>query len=146
MTRKKRAGLWAPAFKVLSGSAVATAFGIRLGWKFAVITEVIVLLATVVLYLMGLDDTDTGAILANRVDERQTLIRLRATRLSALVSIVATIVAFVIAVALKASYWPFMLLYFLAVVSYFVGLGVYGGDNEEDAGAPNEQEGHRVTS
>jgi hypothetical protein len=131
MTRWKHARLWTLAFPVLSGSAIATAFGIRLGWKFAVITEVVVLMMVGILYLRSGEDTDTGAILGNRADERQTLIRLKATRLSLVVALCTTIGAFVIAVAVKAAYWPFEVLYFTIVVSYFTGLRVYGADRDE---------------
>jgi hypothetical protein len=146
MTRRKHARLWTLAVPVLSGSAIATAFGIRLGWKFAVITEAVVLMVAGILYLRAGEDTDTGAILGNRADERQTLIRLKATRLSLLVGLVAIIVAFVIAIAVKATYWPFEVLYFTVVISYFVGLQVYGADRDEADTSTVEQEDARAAS
>jgi NADH:ubiquinone oxidoreductase subunit 2 (subunit N) len=145
MNRKKRAGLWTAAFKLLSGSAVATAFGIRLGWKFAVITEVVVLLVIVIIWLFAAEDTDTGAIMGQRPNERQRLIALRASRLAHIVALCATIVAFVIAVAVNAVYWPFAALYWILVLSYVIGLRIYGV--HEDAGAGEAaQEDARATS
>jgi hypothetical protein len=145
MTRRKHVGLSMGAFRLLSGSAAATAFGIRLGWKFAVITEVVVLVAVGIVYLTGKEDTDAGAILGNRADERQSLVMLRASRLAHIVALVATIVAFVIAVAVRAAYWPFLVLYGVLVVAYLVGLHVYGA-HDVAAAANAEQEDASVSS
>jgi hypothetical protein len=145
MTRNRHARLARPAFAMLSGSAIATAFGIRLGWKFAVITEAVTLMAAFVLYLLGGEDTDTGAILGNRADERQELVTLRASRLCSLVAVCSLVVAFVIAVALKKTYWPFEVLYLVTVISYCVGLGVYGA-KERSGAAEADREDRRVAS
>ena len=145
MNRNASARLARPAFAVLSGSAIATAFGIRLGWKFAVITEAVTLLAAVVLYLLGEDDTDTGAILGNRADERQEQVKQRAARLCSLVAVCSLVAAFVIAVALKKTYWPFAVLYLVTVIAYCVGLGLYSAKDQSGA-ADADREEHRVAS
>jgi|HubBroStandDraft_1064217.scaffolds.fasta_scaffold236260_2 hypothetical protein len=145
MTRSRRARLARPAFSVFSGSAIATAFGIRLGWKFAVIAEAVTLMAAAVLYLVGKDDTDAGAILSNRADERQRLVNLRAGRLASLVAACSLVVAFVIAVALKKTYWPFEVLYLVTVIAYCAGLGLYGAQDAVGT-ADADREERRVAS
>jgi hypothetical protein len=144
MTRRKHPSLWTPAFAVLTGSAVAAAFGIRQGWTYGVIAEIVALLLATALYFSGGQDTDAGAILAHRADERQQLVRLKASRLTAAVAVFATVVAFVIAVAVKAAFWPFEVIYLVTCVSYLVGLGLYGAKPEEADAEDNDYESHQV--
>jgi hypothetical protein len=146
MTRRPHRSLWSPTIAATTGSAIAVAFGIRHGWHSAVICEVVVLMTAGLLYLRGAEDTDTGAILGFRADERQQTVKLKAMRLAAVTAIYALAVAFVIAVALKVTYWPYAVLYLVTAASYFVGLGVYGQDREGAQAAAAASEDVRAGS
>lgn len=132
MTRTKHARLWVPLMAGVTGTAISLSVGLgRHTWQAIVIGEVVTVLAVVVLVFVGTQDTDMGALLGHRTDERQALIRLKAARVSAVVAVVASVVACVVAAAAGSVYWPFEVIYLAAGLSYLIGLRFYGADRDE---------------
>ena len=140
MTRMRRHGLWNPVLAGVGGSAISLAVGLGHGkWEAIVIGEVVTAIAVVVFYLAGRHDSDVGAVLARRADERQVLIRMKASRVSAVVGVLASVVACVIAAAMDATYWPFEVIYIAIGASYLISLAIYGAaPGSDDAVTGNE--------
>jgi hypothetical protein len=126
MSRKNYRRLRVPASSLLLGTAVALAVGLGWNWSGAIFSEMVTLCAVTIVYLAGGSDSDTGAVLGDRPDERQELIRLKAANLAMIVALVAVVGACIIAAAVKAAFWPFEVLVVIIGVSYLVGLGIYG--------------------
>jgi hypothetical protein len=126
MTRIRNTRLQTPAAAVLAGAGIACAFGIRQDWSSAIIAAAVTLCLAGALYFIGGQDTDLGAVLGQRDDERQQLVALRAAQLSLIGVFYALVAACVIAAAVKHAFWPFEILVDITGVSYLIGLAVYG--------------------
>jgi membrane protein YqaA with SNARE-associated domain len=127
MTRKIHRSTWAPMFALIAGSAIAISVGAgEHRWKFLLIAEIVTVLGAAVLYLIGRGDSDVADVAGGRADERQKLIALKASRLSQLVGLGATLLACVIAAASKKSFWPYEVLFVVIGLSYWAGIGIYG--------------------
>lgn len=135
MTRRSRRRLWTPAVAGIGGSAISLAVGLgQHNWAATVIGEAVTAIAVVFIYLTAKKDSDLGAVLGLRADERQELIRLKASRVSAVVGVAGSVIACVIAAAINAAYWPFEALYIASGAAYLVSIRVYGAREEVDAG------------
>lgn len=140
----KNPRLWTPLAAGVLGSAISLSVGLGQGkWAAIVIGEVATAMAVLILYFLGAQDTDVGAVFGHRADERQQLVRLKAARLSTVVAVLAMVIACVIAAAIDAAYWPFELLYIVTGAAYIAGLRVYGAHRD---GAGSKHEEQRVTS
>ncbi len=127
MTRIRLSGPWTPVFAGVGGSAISLAVGLGQGkWEPIVIGEVVTAMAVIALCFVGAQDTDVGAVLARRADERQVIIRMKASRVAAVVGVLASVVACVIAAARNGTYWPFEVIYIAMGVSYLVSIAIYG--------------------
>jgi hypothetical protein len=143
MTRNRRHGLWTPVLAGFGGSAISLAIGFGHGkWEAIVIGEVVTAVAVVVLYFASAQDSDVGAVLGHRADERQVLVRLKASRVSAVVGVLAAIVACVIAGSIDTTYWPFEVIYIVMGASYLIGLGIYGAASEGDGAVTGNEADH----
>jgi hypothetical protein len=133
---KTNSRLWTPVIAGIGGTAISLAVGLGQGkWLPLVIGEATTALAVVVLYLLAGSDSDLGAVFAHRADERQQLVRLKASRVSALVAVIGAVVACVIAAAMNATYWPYEVLYIVPGLTYVMGVRIYGArDGAEDPG------------
>ena len=144
MTQRKRHRLWTPMLAGVGGTAISLAVGLgHHYWGAIVIGEAVTVIAVVILYVASANDSDVGAVLGHRADERQVLVRLKASRVSAVVGVVTSVVACVIAAAMDATYWPFEVIYIAIGVSYLLGIAIYGAGSESDA-AMNDGEAHCV--
>lgn len=115
-----------PVLFLLLGSAVGVILGITLGWQPLIGGEVFVVAVAAGYYLWGGKDSDMGAIAASRpLDERQLLRRLKVQALVGRVMSLACVVAFTVALAAKATYWPFEILLLLVGVTFFGGWAYY---------------------
>ena len=77
-------------------------------------------------------------MIGSRADERQASVQMRVTALQGKVMTAAAIGAFLIAVVLKATIWPFAVFVAIAGISGLVGWAIYreNGDGQDDgAGA-----------
>jgi hypothetical protein len=136
MTRRKHARLSLPARAVFCGSLIAFSMGIGWSWWSALVSELLALGYAVSLFVTGARDTDIGAVIGRRADERQKLVTLSAARVAVVVALACMIVACVVAGALKdrTVFWSFDLLTVITTIAYFVGLRIYGVDPQADAG------------
>jgi len=138
MIRKNHA-LLTPAIAVGTGSTVAVAAGIHQGWGYALAVEAVVVGWAAMLYGIAQEDSDMGAVLGQRDDERQQLVALKAARFSHLVVGFSLCAACLIAAAENAAIWPFEVLAAILGVAYLVGLRIYGirdeAPNPDEAGA-----------
>jgi uncharacterized membrane protein len=127
--------LGTPVIAGSGGTAISLAVGLGQGkWLAFVIGEVTTVVAVVALYLLARSDSDVGAVFGHRADERQELVRLKASRVTALVAVIGSVVACVIAAAMDATYWPFEVLYILPGLAYLISVRVYGArDGAESA-------------
>jgi uncharacterized membrane protein len=127
--------LWTPVIAGIGGTAISLAVGLGQGkWLPIVIGESATAIAVVILYLLARSDSDLAAVVGHRADERQELVRLKASRVTALVAVIGSVVACVIAAAMDATYWPFEVLYILPGLAYLISVQVYGArDGAENA-------------
>lgn len=140
MTRSRYRLLWAPVIAGVAGSAISLAVGLgRDNWAAVLIGEAATAITVVVLYVVVRGDSDLGAVLGHSTDERQDLVRLKASRVSTLVAVTASVVACVVAAAMNDTYWPFEVIYLVTGAAYLVSLKVYGaGDDANPADAEDE--------
>jgi hypothetical protein len=140
MTRPRRIQWWIPLTVLIVGSAISLSIGLgQRSWAAFIIGESITVVVTVIRMLVSASGSDFGAVLGNRVDERQALIRLKASRVCAIVATGGAIVACVATAAAHETYWPYEVIYLVAAFSYLISLSVYGADREVPE-APNLHE------
>lgn len=131
MTQRRHPQLWAPLATGVIGTAISCSVGLgQHHWEVIVIGEMVTVLVVGLLSVVGAQDSDVGAVLGHRADERQELVRLRAARVSAIVAVGGSIIACVVTAAVSAVYWPFEVIYLAAGLSYLIGIRVYGADRE----------------
>lgn len=140
MTRRRRIQWWLPLTVLVVGSAISLSIGLgQRSWAAFIIGETITVVVTVVRTLVSAGGSDFSAVLGNRVDERQALIRLKASRVCAIVATGGAIVGCVATAAAHQTYWPYEVIYLVAALSYLISLSVYGADRDIPE-APNRHE------
>jgi hypothetical protein len=127
MNRKLPTRLRAPLRIVLGGAVVAALNLAAFGWAAGpvLLLVLVVALAAVGYYVWGGRDSDTGALVRGQVDERQAYYRLRVQALVGRVMTAAAVVAYLVAVPLRASLWPFAVALALPVLTMGIGWAVY---------------------
>lgn len=127
MTKSRYGRLWVPLIAGIGGTAISVSVGLGQGhWEAIPIGEVVTLLVVLFLFGAGAQDSDVGAVLAHRADERQELVRLQASRVSAVVAVTGSVVACVVAASLGTVYWPYEAIYVAAGVAYLISVRLYG--------------------
>jgi hypothetical protein len=111
---------------IIFGTGLAAAVAAAQGWEDAIPVAVIAVAGAVGYYVWGGRDSDTGAMFGQRVDERQSLLRMRAQALAAVAVAVTGVVGYMVAVALKDPVWPFVLFLGVESVVFIAGLVIYG--------------------
>lgn len=125
MIRTRNRRLVIPAVTVALGSAMAVGAWIGSGWGAALSIEIVTVGGAVAYFVLGGRDTDVGAMLGARPDERQTSIGMRSTALTGLVLILVAVGGLVITMALRRPAWPFLLFSVVGGITYLAGLVVY---------------------
>jgi hypothetical protein len=139
MTRLIPPRLRAPAGLAVGGTVIAAALLASQGWAAAIPVEVVFVALATGYYVWGGKDTDLGAVIGSRADERQASMQMRVTALQGKVMTAAAIVAFLSAVAIKATIWPFAVFVALAGISGLAGWAIYREhDDGQDDGAGAE--------
>jgi len=123
ITRHPR--LLAPAVTVALGSAIAFGAWIGNGWGAAVGIELLTLIGACGYFVLGGRDSDIGALLGSKPDERQASIGMRATALTGNVMVLVAIGGVVVALAVGSSAWPFFLFCLVGAATFLIGLFVY---------------------
>ncbi len=125
MISTKHPRLVVPAVMAALGTVVALASWIGTGWGAGAAVELVTIVATIGYLVLGGRDTDVGALLGSRPDERQASVGLRATALAGLVLGVVALAGLVIAAAVGRTVWPFALFCLVGGVSFAVGVLIY---------------------
>jgi hypothetical protein len=128
MMRFLRPRLRVPVAVAVVGTAANAAVVVSQGWTTAIYVEIPWLALAVGYYVWGGKDTDVGAVIGSRADERQASLEMKVTALQGKVMTAAAVVAFLIAVAVKATIWPFAIFVVLAGLSGFAGWAIYRQD------------------
>jgi hypothetical protein len=114
-----------PITMAILGTAIAIASGVSSGWTAALIVEAFVVVCTIGFYVLGGRDSDLGADIGSRADERQATIQLRASALTVSVTALVAVIGFVIQTARGANTSSFALFACVIAVTYLVGFVIY---------------------
>jgi hypothetical protein len=144
MMRFIRPRLRKPLRNALAGTVFAAAWALRGGnaWQLSIVAEVTVLVSAITMYVRAGEDNDGGALAGSRADERQKLLSLRSQALAAKLAAIAAFIGLTIAVAVKATWWPFLVILAVAGFGYLLGLSNYGVGEEVPGDDAND--GHQV--
>ena len=124
-----------PVGIAFAGTLLAAAWAVRGGptWILSIVIEVSVLVRAIGLYVWGGEDSDEGAIVGSRADERQQLIAVRSWALAGKAAMLAAFLGATVAVAVKAGWWwPFLVIFAVMGLGYLFGLRTYGSGGDED--------------
>lgn len=145
MMKVIRPRLRKPLLRGIAGLGLAGAWAIGGGhgrWL-AIVIAIVALGNAVGWYIWAGDDSDDGALLGSRADERQKLVGQKARALAGVVAMAAAYTGLVITLAVKiADAWPFAALCVVTGLAYLLGLSSYGSgepDPEDDADAGHEE-------
>jgi hypothetical protein len=130
-----RPRLRVPVAVAILGTAATTAVVVSQGWTTGLYVEIAWVVLAVGYYVWGGKDSDVGAVIGSRADERQASLEMKVTALQGKVMAAAAVVAFLIAVAVKATIWPFAAFVGLAGLSGFAGWVIY---REHDDGQESD--------
>jgi hypothetical protein len=143
MKRLIRPRLRAPAQVAVIGLAGAAAIVAGYGWGNAIPFAVLAVALAIGVYVWGGRDTDRGALIGSRPDERQASLQMKVTALQGKVMTLAAAVAYLVAIAVRArSLWPFALFVIIGGVSGLIGWVIYRDDGPgqvDDADAGHEE-------
>jgi hypothetical protein len=126
MKSAKHGRLTAPAMMIVGGTGFTAATAAAYGWVAAIPVAALAVVGAIGYYIWGGRDSDTGAMLGQRVDERQSLLRTRAQALGGVAGACAGVVGYVVAIAIKDPVWPFALILGVQVIAFSAGLAIYG--------------------
>jgi len=126
MKSAKHGRLTASAITILGGAGFTAATAAAQGWEAAAPIAALAVIAAIGYYVWGGRDSDLGAMLGRRLDERQILIRARAQSLAGVAGVTAGLVGYMVAVALKDPVWPFVLILGVEAITFIAGLTIYG--------------------
>jgi hypothetical protein len=125
--------------RMLVGGSVITVIGVIInGWVAAAFLIPFVVIFTVWYYVLGGGDSDLAAVVLGQGDERQAYRRLRMQALMGRVLSLAVGVISIVAVAVKATLWPVLLLVGLLPVTLLAGWVLY----REHPDGREQQVGH----
>ncbi len=114
-----------PATMAVGGSAIAAASLVGNGWKSGLLVEIVTVAATIGYYVIGGRDTDIGAVMGSRPDERQATIGMRSAALTGNVLSWVAVGGFVVVTATGGELWPFALFCGVGGLTFVTGLMVY---------------------
>jgi hypothetical protein len=107
------------------GTAVAIGSLVGSGWLAALAVETVTIVATVGYYLWGARESDFGALIGSRPDERQASVGLRASALAGVVMSYVAVIGFVIETARGGDVWPFALFCGASAVTFLAGVVLF---------------------
>ncbi len=128
-----------PVMVVTGGTAFAIAIVIGQGWGNAIPFEAVILALAVASYVWGGRDTDRGALIGSRADERQASLQMKVTAFQGKVMTAAAAAAYLYAIAVDARpLWPFIFFIAVSAVSGSLGWGIYRERHAEADGPDPE--------
>jgi hypothetical protein len=111
---------------MLVGGSVITVIGVIVnGWMAAAFLIPFVIICTAGYYVLGGGDSDLAAVFLGQGDERQSYRRLRMQALVGRVLSLAVAVISIVAVAVKATLWPVLVLVGLLPLTILAGWVIY---------------------
>lgn len=122
-----------PARDAFLGAVFAAAWIVRGGptWWFAILTAICVAVRVGTVYVRGGQDSDAGALLGSRPDERVRQATLKSRALAANFALVASFVGLTAGIAAKADWWwPFLVIGAVTGFGYLLGLSNNGFGEE----------------
>jgi MFS family permease len=125
MKRSRSLRLRTPMVMIVCGTGLTVGVGLGQGWVAAIPVAVVVVAAAIGYYIVGGRDTDAGAMIGSRADERQNELRTRAQALAGVAGIVTALIGTMVAAALKDPTWPFALFAGVESVTFVAGLAIY---------------------
>jgi hypothetical protein len=125
MRRLSHGRLRVPTGMLILGTGLAAAVLAGQGWHNAILVEVVTAIAAVGYFLLGGLNSDVGAIYGSSGDERQQLVRQRAQALTAVVTVLAAVIGYMVQIARRGPTWPFGVVVGVAAASFAVGLAIY---------------------
>jgi hypothetical protein len=123
------------------GAVIAAVVPSAHGWEPLLGLGLFTVLCAVGWYLAGGRDSDFGALMSDKADERQAYRRLKTQALVGIVTSGAVGVAYLAALAAKATIWPLGILLFVPGITFIVGWAIY----REPSGGQDEGPGDRIT-
>jgi hypothetical protein len=130
MNKMKHSRYLAPVIVFGAGTVMAGAVAAGHTWADALITEVITIVLAAAYYALTASHSDIGDIYAQREDERQQLVLLRAQSLAWRVMILAAFVCALIAVAGNHNYWQADVIGSVGGFSFLFALLGYGAHDD----------------
>jgi uncharacterized membrane protein len=132
-----------PLLRAIAGTGVAAAWAIGSPhWWLAIVIEIATLGYSVGWYVWAGQDSDEGALLGSRADERQKLVGQQALALAAKFALIGAYIGFVVTLALKPiASWQFALVLAIGGLGYLFGLSEYGVDPSDSADDPDDADG-----
>jgi hypothetical protein len=128
-----------PLFRTLAGLllAVAWAIGRYPDRWLAIVIAICALAQGLGRYVWAGADTDEGALLGSRADERQKLVNQQAFALAGKIALASAYVGLLVTVAVKrADAWPFLVMFVATAFGYLLGLSNYGSGEAADEDLP----------
>ena len=130
--------LRAPVNMIVGGSVITVIGVILNGWVAAAFLIPFVVIFTAWYYVLGGGDSDLAAVVLGQGDERQAYRRLRMQALVGRVLSLAVGVISIVAVAVKATLWPVLVLVGLLPLTLLAGWAMY----REHPDGREQQVGH----
>lgn len=132
--------LRAPLSMLVGGAVIAAIVVPAQGWNTLLSLGPLTVVLAAGWYLSGGRDTDFGALMRDKADERQDYRRLKTQALVGIVMSITVGVAYLAALAAKATLWPFEIIVFVPGVTFFIGWAIY----REPGAGQDESPGHRI--
>jgi len=117
--------LRAPLSILAGGAVIGAIVPYAHGWKSLLGLGLLTGVYAAGWYLAGGRDSDFGALMSAKLDERQAYRRLKAQALVGIVMSRIAGVACLAAMAARATIWPFEIIAFVPGVTFFVGWAIY---------------------
>lgn len=141
MMRSVPPRLRAPLFLFAGGAVIAAIAVPAQGWGVLLYLGPFTVVIAAGWYQWGGKDSDFGALIRDKADERQAYRRLKAQALVGKVTSGVAVIAYLAALAAKAPLWPFVIFTIVPAVTFIAGWAIYG----ERGGGQDESPGHRIT-
>jgi hypothetical protein len=141
MMRSVPPRLRAPLSILAGGAAIAAIVPAAHDWKHLLGLGLVTVVSAAAWYLAGGRDSDFGALMRDKADERQAYRRLKAQALVGIVMSATAVVVNLAAMADRAPLWPLEIFVFVPAVTFVVGWAIY----REPGGGQDEGTGDRIT-
>jgi hypothetical protein len=125
MMRSVPPRLRAPLSMIVGGVVIAAIAVPAHGWRTLLPLAPFTVIFAAGWYLVGGRDSDFGALLRDKADERQAYRRLKVQALVGIVMSWTAVVAYLAALAAKVPIWPFVIFTIVPAVTFIVGWTIY---------------------